>query len=91
VAGLLVTTEAMVAELPKEPAPPMPGGGGRRNGWNGRNGLLNRPLQATTDPARPPQGGLAFGEMSRGLLGMRPDSDSDRNRMCSTAPRGSIF
>jgi len=22
-----VTTEAMVAELPKEPAPPMPGGG----------------------------------------------------------------
>jgi chaperonin GroEL len=29
VAGLLVTTEAMVAELPKEPATPsMPGGGG---------------------------------------------------------------
>jgi chaperonin GroEL len=28
VAGLLVTTEAMVAELPKEPAPTMPGGGG---------------------------------------------------------------
>src|SRR5213596_712065 len=28
VAGLLVTTEAMVAELPKEPAPPMPRGGG---------------------------------------------------------------
>src|SRR5213083_952133 len=28
VAGLLVTTEAMVSELPKEPAPPMPGGGG---------------------------------------------------------------
>jgi chaperonin GroEL len=28
VAGLLVTTEAMVAELPKEPAPPMPAGGG---------------------------------------------------------------
>src|SRR5438045_2122807 len=28
VAGLLVTTEAMVADLPKEPAPPMPGGGG---------------------------------------------------------------
>jgi chaperonin GroEL len=29
VAGLLVTTEAMVAELPKKPAatPPMPGGG----------------------------------------------------------------
>jgi chaperonin GroEL len=28
VAGLLVTTEAMVAELPKEPATPsMPGGG----------------------------------------------------------------
>lgn len=28
VAGLLVTTEAMVAELPKEPASAMPGGGG---------------------------------------------------------------
>jgi chaperonin GroEL len=28
VAGLLVTTEAMVAELPKEEAPAMPGGGG---------------------------------------------------------------
>jgi len=28
VAGLLVTTEAMVAEVPKEPAPAMPGGGG---------------------------------------------------------------
>jgi chaperonin GroEL len=33
VAGLLVTTEAMVAELPKEPAPPMPGGGGGMGGW----------------------------------------------------------
>ncbi|HVW91136.1 MAG TPA: TCP-1/cpn60 chaperonin family protein, partial [Devosia sp.] len=28
VAGLLITTEAMIAELPKEAAPPMPGGGG---------------------------------------------------------------
>jgi chaperonin GroEL len=28
VAGLLVTTEAMVAELPKEPATPSPAGGG---------------------------------------------------------------
>jgi chaperonin GroEL len=28
VAGLLVTTEAMVAELPKKDSPPMPGGGG---------------------------------------------------------------
>jgi chaperonin GroEL len=32
VAALLVTTEAMVAELPKEPAPPMPGGGGGMGG-----------------------------------------------------------
>ena len=30
VAGLLITTEAMVAELPRKQAPPMPGGGG---GW----------------------------------------------------------
>jgi chaperonin GroEL len=28
VAGLLITTEAMVVERPKEPVPPMPGGGG---------------------------------------------------------------
>jgi len=27
VAGLLITTEAMIAEIPKEPAPAMPGGG----------------------------------------------------------------
>jgi chaperonin GroEL len=32
VAGLLVTTEAMVAEMPKEPAPAMPGGGGGMGG-----------------------------------------------------------
>ena len=32
VAGLLVTTEAMVAELPKEPAPAMPTGGGMGGG-----------------------------------------------------------
>ena len=28
IAGLLITTEAMVAELPKKESPPMPGGGG---------------------------------------------------------------
>src|SRR5471032_1569912 len=33
VAGLLVTTEAMVAELPKEPAPMMPPGGGGGMGF----------------------------------------------------------
>jgi chaperonin GroEL len=43
VAGLLVTTEAMVAELPKEPAPAMPPGGG----MGGGNGLLN-PTQIET-------------------------------------------
>jgi chaperonin GroEL len=32
VAGLLVTTEAMVAELPKEPAPAVPAGGGMGGG-----------------------------------------------------------
>src|SRR6188474_3397615 len=37
VAGLLVTTEAMVAELPKEPAPAMPGGGG--GGMGGMGGM----------------------------------------------------
>jgi len=32
VAGLLITTEAMVAELPKDAPPPMPGGGGGMGG-----------------------------------------------------------
>jgi chaperonin GroEL len=35
VAGLLITTEAMVAELPKEPAPAMPAGGGGMGGMGG--------------------------------------------------------
>ena len=35
IAGLLVTTEAMVAELPKDAAPAMPGGGGGMGGMGG--------------------------------------------------------
>ena len=35
VAGLLITTEAMVAELPKDAPPPMPGGGGGMGGMGG--------------------------------------------------------
>jgi chaperonin GroEL len=39
VAGLLITTEAMVAELPKkESAPPMPGGGDMA-GMGGMGGM----------------------------------------------------
>jgi chaperonin GroEL len=38
VAGLLITTEAMVAEMPKDPAPPMPGGGGM-GGMGGMGGF----------------------------------------------------
>jgi chaperonin GroEL len=38
VAGLLVTTEAMVAELPKDAAPAMPGGGGM-GGMGGMGGF----------------------------------------------------
>jgi chaperonin GroEL len=34
VAGLLITTEAMVAELPKDAPPPMPGGGGGMGGMD---------------------------------------------------------
>jgi chaperonin GroEL len=39
VAGLLVTTEAMVAELPKDAAPAMPGGGGGMGGMGGGMGF----------------------------------------------------
>ena len=35
VAGLLITTEAMVAELPKKESPAMPGGGGGMGGMGG--------------------------------------------------------
>ena len=35
VAGLLVTTEAMVAERPEKKAAPMPGGGGGMGGMGG--------------------------------------------------------
>ncbi|HVY51584.1 MAG TPA: chaperonin GroEL [Devosia sp.] len=35
VASLLITTEAMIAEMPKEPAPAMPGGGGMGGGMGG--------------------------------------------------------
>jgi chaperonin GroEL len=35
VAGLLVTTEAMVAEVPKDPGPAMPPGGGGMGGMGG--------------------------------------------------------
>jgi len=35
VASLLITTEAMIAELPKEPAPAMGGGGGGMGGMGG--------------------------------------------------------
>ena len=37
VAGLLVTTEAMIAELPKDAPPAMPGGGG--GGMGGMGGM----------------------------------------------------
>ena len=42
IAGLLITTEAMVAELPKKESPAMPGGGGM--GGMGGNGLLIAPF-----------------------------------------------
>ena len=40
VAGLLVTTEAMVAERPEKKGPPATGR--RRHGWNGRHGRHGR-------------------------------------------------
>ncbi|MDI1346309.1 MAG: chaperonin GroEL [Pseudolabrys sp.] len=39
IAGLLVTTEAMVAELPKDAAPAMPSGGGGMGGMGGGMGF----------------------------------------------------
>ena len=86
VAGLLVTTEAMVAELPKEPAA-ADARRWRRHGWNGRHGLL-RPgfpdqsvegrLRAAFffgffgDEARPIGSGHAWLENTAGVCYLRP-------------------
>ena len=35
IAGMMITTEAMIAELPKDDAPAMPGGGGGMGGMGG--------------------------------------------------------
>ena len=45
VAGLLVTTEAMVAEKPEKKAP-ADGRRRRRHGWHGRHGLLSPACRA---------------------------------------------
>ena len=58
VAGLLVTTEAMVAELPKE-AGAADARRWRRHGWNGRHGVLEAAgCPRIADRRRPPPGGL---------------------------------
>ena len=62
VAGLLITTEAMVAEKP-EPKIRAGDAAGRRNGRNGRNGLLNAPIRQHKPRHRPsahPAGGRFF-------------------------------
>ena len=58
VAGLLVTTEAMVAELPKEPAA-ADARRWRRHGWNGRHGLL-RPTPSLTNRSKAASGRPSF-------------------------------
>ncbi|MGO1719216.1 MAG: chaperonin GroEL, partial [Luteimonas sp.] len=39
IAGLMITTEAMVAELPQKDEPAMPGGGGDMGGMGGMGGM----------------------------------------------------
>ena len=58
VAGLLVTTEAMVAELPKEPAPAMPGGGAAA--WVEWAAWASKARLSRSIIRRPPPGGLLF-------------------------------
>ena len=57
VAGLLITTEAMVAELPKKNSGG-PGDAGRRHG---RNGLLRSPFAQTSKGLKPGKPGLSGG------------------------------
>ena len=52
VAGLLITTEAMVAEKPEKKAPPMPAAAWRRHGRHGRHGLLIDPATDVTTRGR---------------------------------------
>jgi len=40
VSGLLLTTEVLVAEIPEETPPPMPGGGGDMGGMGGMGGMM---------------------------------------------------
>ncbi len=54
VAGLLVTTEAMVAELPKKEAPPALPPGGGMGGWTSKVPSSSHKIE------RPPSGGLSF-------------------------------
>ena len=49
IAGLLITTEAMVAELPKKESG---NAGWWRHEWNGRNGLLIAPFILENNKAR---------------------------------------
>ena len=44
IAGLLITTEAMVAEIPEDKTAPGDARHGRRNGWHGRHDVDARSL-----------------------------------------------
>ena len=58
VAGLLITTEAIVVDAPKKESPGMPGG---RDGRNGRRQWISKPIAFTLDFARKaPKSGAFF-------------------------------
>ena len=69
VAGLLITTEAMIAEKPKKDA--APDAGRRRHGRNGRDGLLKGPSKIVRQSGRRGaiRGGFFVGAISFNVAG----------------------
>ena len=72
VAGLLITTEAMVAERPEKRAQSLPQGGMRRHGRHGRHGLLSRRDRSAYFEGEPNR--LAFNSSDGGVGPMNPAS-----------------
>ena len=78
VAGLLITTEAMVADRPQKDAPTMGGGGGGMGGM-GRHGLLIQPPKTLL----PPRGRRATIEAPAAIELRCLRSAGGSNRRCS--------
>ena len=86
VAGLLITTEAAVSEMPEDkPAMPMGGGG---NGRNGRNGLLKSDARTLSSIIGRAGGAIAAGPSSLAACSLSISSASSSWSACSAVGAG---